>query len=217
MVHPSTSTSTRFTPEIKPSFVPLMREMLANVQFAKPMFFWLLLALPVLWLRFRDQRATIMIWRTAVLLLLILTLADPQSVAEQTQNEERIFAFDVSRSIPPAMRDWMKQYAQERLMARVLALPPRPRSLFLFTDGWETQGNVERLFSSMASANLKIFPIVPADRPDIPDVAVTKLLAPTHGNSGDLINLRVVLENYNNREVEGTLTLARNGETLRTE
>jgi len=239
-----------------------MREMLANVQFAKPMFFWLLLALPVLWLRFRDQWATIMIWRTAVLLLLILTLADPQSVAEQTQNEERIFAFDLSQSIPPAMRDWMKRSAQgklapgpqdrvfvfgseakevtnwpewlngaasltkeiqpqrtnlEKLMTTLLTLPPRPRSLFLFTDGWETQGNVERLLSSMAGAGLKVFPMLPSDRPEIPNVAVTKLLAPTYGNSGELINLKAVLENYNSREVEGTLTLTRNGETLRTE
>ena len=239
-----------------------MREMLANVQFAKPVFFWLLLALPLLWLRFRDQRVAVMIWRTVILLLLILTLADPQSVAEQTQNEERIFAFDMSQSIPPAMRDWMKRTAQEKLapgpqdrvfvfgsevkevtnwpewlsgtvsptneiqpqktnleklMTTLLALPPRPRSLFLFTDGWETQGNVERLLSSMAGAGLRVFPMLPAGRPEIANVAVTKLLSPTHGNSGELINLKAVLENYNSREVEGTLTLTRNGETLRTE
>jgi Ca-activated chloride channel homolog len=239
-----------------------MTEIFADVQFAKPFFFWLLLALPLLWIRFRDQRPAVMIWRTAVLLLLILTLADPQSVAEQTQSEERIFAFDLSQSIPPAMRDWMKRTAQgklepgpqdhvfvfgsevkevtnwqewlsgaaaqtkeiqpqktnlEKLMTTLLALPSRPRSLFLFTDGWETQGNVERLLSSMAGAGLKVFPMLPAAHPEIANVAVTKLLSPTHGNNGDLINLKAVLENYNSHEVEGTLTLTRNGETLKTE
>ena len=33
-----------------------MRELFSNVQFAKPFFFWLLLALPLLWFRLRDQR-----------------------------------------------------------------------------------------------------------------------------------------------------------------
>ena len=239
-----------------------MREIFSNVQFAKPIFFWLLLALPLLWFRFRDQRLAIMIWRTAILVLVILTLADPQSVAEQTKSEERIFAFDLSQRIPPAMRAWMKRSAQgnlaprgqdrvfvfgseakevtnwsqwlsgtiaqtdeiqpqktnlEKLMTTLLALPPGPRSLFLYTDGWETQGNVERLLSSLAGAGLKVFPILPSERPEIANVAVTKLLSPTHANSGEVVNLKAVLENYNDREVEGTLTLTRNGQALRTE
>jgi uncharacterized membrane protein len=42
-------------------------------------------------------------------------------------------------------------------------------------------------------------------------------VAPTHGNSGDTVNLKVVLENQNDREVEGTLALERNGQPFRTE
>ena len=239
-----------------------MTDIFSNVQFAKPIFFWLLIALPVLWLRFRDQRLAVVIWRTVILILLVLTLADPQSVSQQTKNEERIFAFDLSQSIPPAMRDWMKRSAQgnlapggqgrvfvfgsevkevtnwpewlggrvsqqdelqpqktnlEKLLTTLLALPAAPRSLFLYTDGWETQGTVERLLPSLAGAGLKIFPILPSDRPEIANVAVTKLLSPTHGNNGETINLKTVLENYNDREVEGTLTLTRNGQPLRAE
>ena len=55
-----------------------MKEIVSNIQFAKPFFFWLLLALPLLWFRFRDQRVIVLIWRTVILLLLILTLADPR-------------------------------------------------------------------------------------------------------------------------------------------
>ena len=239
-----------------------MKGMFSNIQFVKPFFFWLLLPLPLLWVRFRDQRLTAIIWRTVILLLLILTLADPQQVGEQTKNEERIFAFDLSQSISPAMRLWMEKVTQgnlapatadrvlvfgaevkeasnwrewlagrasqrgeiqpqktnlEKLLATLLALPAAPRSLLLFSDGWETQGNVERLLPSIAGSGLKIFPILPPDRLKVANVAVTKLLSPTYGNSGEAVNLKVVLENYNDREVDGTLTLMRNGQPLKTD
>ena len=91
-----------------------MRELFSNVQFAKPFFFWLLLALPLLWFRLRDQRFSIVIWRTVILLLFIVILADPQSVTEQTRHEERIFAFDLSQSIPESMHRWMESTADSR-------------------------------------------------------------------------------------------------------
>ena len=98
-----------------------------------------------------------------------------------------------------------------------MELPAAPRSLFIFTDGWETQGNVEHLLPAIAGSGLKIYPILPAGPPKIANVAVTKLLAPTYGNSGEALNLKVVLENQNEREVDGTLTLTRNGQTFKTD
>ena len=239
-----------------------MRELFSNVQFAKPFFFWLLLALPLLWFRLRDQRFSIVIWRTLILLLFIVILADPQSVIEQIRYEERIFAFDLSQSIPESMHRWMESTADsrfspnqqdrifvfgsetrevtnwrewlkgenseqssirpgktslEKLFTTLLELPAAPRSLFIFTDGWETQGNVEHLLPAIAGSGLKIYPILPAGPPKIANVAVTKLLAPTYGNSGEALNLKVVLENQNEREVDGTLTLTRNGQTFKTD
>jgi Mg-chelatase subunit ChlD len=105
----------------------------------------------------------------------------------------------------------------ENLLTAVLRLPPGPRNLYLFTDGWETEGDVERLLPAAAAAGIKIHPMVPAERPAIANVAVTKLLAPSQGNSGESLNLKVVVENQNDRAVEGTLVLARNGQTFRTE
>ncbi len=244
------------------AFFPLTKEFFASVQFAKPFFFWLLLGLPVLWFRFRDRPLVVLAWRTVILLLLIFTIAEPERVNEQSKDQERIFAFDLSQSIPASMRAWMEKSAEEnfaptrqdrvfvfgskvketadwaeslqrgashepeiqpqktnleKLLTTVLALPPAPRSLYLFTDGWETEGSVEHLLPSIAAAGLKIFPIVPSDKPSIANVAVTKLLSPTYGNSGEALNLKVVLENYNNREVDGTLTLIRDGQTFRSE
>lgn len=239
-----------------------MPRLLSQIEFLKPLFFWFLLLLPLVWFRFRDRRLVVIISRTLILLLVILSGADPQFVTRQATEEERIFAYDLSRSIAPAMRRWMEKTTEEslgpkrgdrifvfgaeseeaadwrervkgensrqdsirpektsleNLFTKLLSLPPTPRNLFLFTDGWETQGNVERLLPAIAAAGLKIYPMVPTEPQSIANVAVTKLLAPSHAKSGEAVSLKVVLENQSDRVVEGTLTLSRNGQTFRTE
>src|SRR5262245_45642210 len=162
-----------------------MKELLSDIQFAKPLFFWLLLGLPLLWVRIRAQKLFVILARTVILSLLICSLADPQWVTRQVKQEERIFAFDISLSMTNSMRQWMGSTVErgfaptredrvfvfasdtkaapdwrewlkgdnaqveaiqpaktdlEKLFTTLLALPPAPRSLFLFTDGWETKG-----------------------------------------------------------------------------
>ena len=92
-----------------------MKELLSDIQFAKPLFLWLLLGLPLLWLRVRDQRLSVILARTIIFLLLILGLADPQWVTRQAKQEERIFAFDISQSVTSSMRRWMGATADGRL------------------------------------------------------------------------------------------------------
>ena len=239
-----------------------MKELLSDIQIAKPLFLWLLLGLPLLWVRARDQRLLVILARTIIFLLLDLGLADPQWVTRQAKQEERIFAFDISQSVTSSMRRWMGATADgrfaptqgdrvfvfasdtkeapdwrerlrkdaalpdsiqsaktdlEKLFTTLLALPAAPRSLFLFTDGWETQGNVEALLPAIAASGLKIFPVVPTEQPKIDNVVVKRLLLPNQGKSGEAINLRVVLENQSESEVEGTLTLTRNNQNLKSE
>src|SRR5687768_10646993 len=86
-----------------------MSRLFANIEFAKPAFLWLLIALPMLWFRLRDRRLAVLIARTAIVALVILTLADPQSASEQSRTEARIFAFDISDSVPASLRQWMKE------------------------------------------------------------------------------------------------------------
>jgi Mg-chelatase subunit ChlD len=238
-----------------------MKPFLGAIEFAQPQFFWLLCLLPLLWLRYRDRRLALLFARTLIAALMILILADPQTVTEQNRNEERIFAYDLSQSITSGMQKWMAKTTQElapgpqdrvfifgaeakatadlpeagladgagpskidgrqtnleNLLAKILELPAAPRSLFLFTDGWETQGDIERLLPAAAAAGVKIYPMVPAERQTVANVAVTKLLAPTQGNSGENLNLKVVLENHNDHAVEGSLVLKRNGQVFKTE
>ena len=239
-----------------------MEELLSHIQFAKPLFLWLLPALPLLWVRVRDQRLLVILARTGIFLLLILSLADPQWLTRQTTQEERVFAFDISQSVTTGMRRWMGATAEgrlapnhgdrvfvfasdakeapdwrewlkrdgaqpeamqpartnlERLFTTLLALPPAPRNLFLFTDGWETQGNVEPLLPAIAASGLKIFPVIPTEQPKIDNVAVKRLVIPNQGNSGEAVILRAVLENRSESEVEGTLTLMRNNQNIKSE
>jgi Ca-activated chloride channel homolog len=239
-----------------------MKELLSDIEFAKPLFLWLMLGLPLLWLRLRDQKLIVILGRNLILLLLIFALADPHRVTRQAREEERLFAFDISHSVTTGMRRWMEGTAQgelapsprdrvfvfasdakespnwrdwlkrdsgeqeamptaktnlEKLLITLLALSSTPRSLLLFTDGWETEGNVERLLPAIAASGLKIFPIVPAEQPKIDNVAVNKLVVPNQGKSGESVNLRVVLENQSEREVEGTLVLTRNGQNMKSE
>jgi len=235
-----------------------MNNLFANLEFARPYYLWLLLLLPVLWLRLGDRRLWVLLGRTAILALVILTLADPQTTSQQSRHEERIFAYDVSRSVPPSLRHWMESATQqlapsssdriysfggaakesanlkealasdssvsqpdktnlENLLTSLLALPAGPRSVFLFTDGWETEGNVERLLPAAAAAGIKIYPMLPAERPAVANVAVTKVIAPSQGMSGELLNLRVSLDNQNDRAVDGVLTLTRNGQPFKTD
>src|SRR3546814_3396956 len=57
----------------------------------------------------------LLIARTLILALLIVALADPQSASEQSSSQERIFAFDVSDSIPASLRAWMKRSEERRV------------------------------------------------------------------------------------------------------
>ena len=240
----------------------MMQSFLPNIEFARPAFLWLLLVLPLLWFRLHDRRVTALITRSLIVALLVFSLADPQSSSQHSSTQERIFAFDVSDSIPASLRKWMKDASEalapsgrtdhvlvfgsetaevtdwreqlngdsskisdvqpektdlENLLRTVLAMPSKPRNLYLYTDGWETQGSVERLLPAAAAAGIKIHPMLPAGRPAIANVAVTKLLAPTQGNSGESLNLRVVVENQSDQPVEGSLSLARNGQTFKTD
>ena len=106
-----------------------MKALFSNIQFAKPYFLWLLLALPLLWFRYRDRRLLILIARTVILALVIFTLSDPQSTSEQTRTQERIFAYDFSASITPAMRSWMKDATSQ------FPAPNRNDRIFVFGAG----------------------------------------------------------------------------------
>ena len=235
-----------------------MKEFISHLHFANPLFLLVLLFLPLLWRRLRERSMVVILWRSIIFLLLVLALADLQQVEEVTKKSERIFAFDLSRSIPKEMKIWMSktglvpetndrtfvfggktkevtdwdrwlrgevsndaiqpgQTNLETLFSTILNLGTAPRTVFLFTDGWETQGAVDRLLPSLTLSGSKVFPLLPPERPEVANVTVKKVLVPHRGARGEGINLRVVMENHGAREVNGRLTLKRDGKVFKNE
>ena len=233
----------------------------SHFQFGHALFFALLVLLPLLWLDRGRLSPPAILWRSIVLLLLIFALADPRDLEPTPSSKpagERVFAFDLSRSVPEEMRLWMarqnmtpgaadrvfvfggaaeevkdwegrlrgeassegikpEQTNLEALFAALLRLPRRERSVFLFTDGWQTEGDAERLLPSLAQAVIKVYPVLPPERPAAANVAVKKIVAPNEGAKGEAINLKVVVENDDRKEIEGNLVLKRNGQPLKSE
>ncbi|MCZ6621516.1 MAG: VWA domain-containing protein [Deltaproteobacteria bacterium] len=241
-----------------------MKEFLSQLHFAGPSFLLLLGLLPLFWLRWRERSLAVILWRSVIFSLLVFTLAGPEKVGEITRMEEkatRIFAFDLSRSVPSSMSRWMERVAKEdlfpaqgdrlfvfggetrevkdwegwlrgeisaepiqpgwtnleNLFSVLLRLPAPPRTVYLFTDGWETKGGVESLLSSLAGSSLKIFPFLPSSRLEVTNVTVKRVLAPHRGESGEGIKLRVAVENHSSREIQGRIILQRNGQPFKTD
>src|SRR2546427_4999356 len=87
-----------------------MSAIFSQLEFGRPLILLLVILLPLLWLWPRGLSPSAIFWRSAVLLFLILALADPVEIGDAPEAAaERIFAFDLSRSIPEDMRIWMTQ------------------------------------------------------------------------------------------------------------
>ncbi|MGN6719240.1 MAG: hypothetical protein ACTHLX_17830, partial [Candidatus Binatia bacterium] len=87
----------------------------------------------------------IVIGRTLILALMIVTLADPQTTGEESHSQERIFAYDVSRSIPPSMREWMKT-------TRAAPTPTSNDRVFLFGSAPIASSNGRELLDDAAQS-----------------------------------------------------------------
>jgi uncharacterized membrane protein len=139
---------------------------------------------------------------------------------------DRVFIF---AGAAEASRDWKRQLEApnssvqpertdlEALFSALLQLPREERSVFLFTDGWENEGSAERLLPALAEAGIKIYPILPPERPSVANVAVNKIIGPAEAVKGEALNLKIAVENSNQREVDGTMKLKRGGRLIKTD
>ncbi len=236
-----------------------MSDWFSQIQFTRPFIFLMLMLMPVFWLRWRYRSPVVVASRSLVFLFLVLALAEPVQVKVlqgAVEKELRIYAFDLSRSIPRAMRRWMEDFTRERLsplgtdlmlvfggdsrevknwdawlrgkisldsirpsrtnleslISKLVKNGDTRRSLYLFTDGWETDGSVEKAVSSVSPSSLRIFPLLPAAPMGVANVIVKKVFAPKTGKGGEGVMLRVTVDNLNPEEVGGRLILKLNGQ-----
>lgn len=116
-----------------------MAAFLSHLDLAKPIYLWLLLLWPLLWLRLRRRGVAAVLWRSCAFAALVLALSGPQWMAEtrvesEPEKVERIFAFDLSLSIPDEMRAWMVEKAK-----RELAVKPEERTFVFAREAREVK------------------------------------------------------------------------------
>ena len=128
-------------------------------EFARPQWLWLVALLPLLWMRYGRLPAAAIAWRSGIILLVVAALADPRLLGPTSaKRTERVFAFDVSRSVPAETRRWIAR--QELLPSagdRAFIFAGAPAETSDWKQGLETPGdnvrpertNLERLFAAL--------------------------------------------------------------------
>jgi Ca-activated chloride channel family protein len=81
------------------------------------------------------------------------------------------------------------------------------RNVYLFTDGWETQGDVRSLLPLLAEQGLKVYPFPPPPATVQPNVTVQRVNVPRTAASGEAIEVNMALENTHPQPVRGELIL----------
>ena len=90
---------------------------------------------------------------------------------------------------------------------------PRPRAVYVLSDGWETQGTAVALLPALAQRGLRLYPLPPPPAERAPNIALRRLGAPQSASGGEDIDIAIALENTALQPVRGELTL-REGETV---
>ena len=84
---------------------------------------------------------------------------------------------------------------------------PRPRAVYVLSDGWETQGTATALLSALAQRGLRLYPLPPPPAERAPNIALRRLGAPQSASAGEDIDIAIALENTALQPVRGELTL----------
>mgnify|MGYP003980299473 FL=1 len=94
------------------------------------------------------------------------------------------------------------------IMAAVGIIPEdSSKIVILLTDGNQNLGEVERAALMAAGNDVKVFVVSPPDVQKAGEILIKKVVAPKEINEGEMINIKVVIENRNDRAVKGDLKL----------
>ena len=83
----------------------------------------------------------------------------------------------------------------------------QPRHVYVFSDGWETQGTAEALLPTLSEQGLRLYPFSPPREERPPNIALRRLGAPQSTSGGENVDITIALENTAIRPVRGELTL----------
>jgi len=94
------------------------------------------------------------------------------------------------------------------IMAAVGIIPEdSSKIVILLTDGNQNLGEVERAALMAAGNDVKVFVASPPDVQKAGEILIKKVVVPKEINEGEMINIKVVIENRNDRAIKGDLRL----------
>ncbi|MGR3293059.1 MAG: VWA domain-containing protein [Candidatus Scalindua sp.] len=94
------------------------------------------------------------------------------------------------------------------IMATLGIMPENSsKMVILLTDGNQNLGEVERAALMAAGNDVKVFVVSPPDIQAGGEILIKKVVVPREINEGEMINVKVVVDNKNDRAVKGNLKL----------
>ena len=81
----------------------------------------------------------------------------------------------------------------------------QPRHVYVFSDGWETQGTATTLLPALAAQDLRLYPLPPPSEEHPANIALRRLGAPHSTSGGESIEIAVALENTATKPAHGEL------------
>jgi len=94
------------------------------------------------------------------------------------------------------------------LMATLGIMPEdSSKMVVLLTDGNQNLGEAEKAATMVAGNSVKVFVVSPPDVQGVDEILIKKVVVPKEINEGEMFNVKVVIENKNDRAIKGNLKL----------
>lgn len=94
----------------------------------------------------------------------------------------------------------------ERVL-QVLVRDNKPRSVILFTDGWETTGNAARLVTRLREKGIRIYPVTPPSTSESRQISIDRIHAPAEAIQNDPLEVAITLHNPGPGRAVGELSV----------
>ncbi len=94
------------------------------------------------------------------------------------------------------------------IMATLSIMPEdSSKMVILLSDGNQNLGEAEKIATMAAGNDVKVFVVSPPDVQEGGEILIKKVVVPRETSEGEMFNVKVVIENKNDKAVKGNLTL----------
>ncbi len=151
---------------------------------------------------------------------IVTTISDTIRIA----NDESAIAFagtahettwdSIASSLHPPPGGLEPEKTNIENVLQILLRDNKPRSVILFTDGWENEGNAAQLVTQLREKGIRIYPVTPPSASTPPQIRIDRLDAPAEAIQHDPLEVAVALHNPRRSPVVGELSVHGNEELV---